>query len=125
MIVTKAIGQGGKTVDDFKADKGIKTLISKETETISLTGKAVVGEPSVDITYTDNVITTFLGDGRTRHDLVRAYTYTSTIPTTVTTTTYQMYTYTYDDGTQQFSKGPETQTKRLHIPPKQPAMKKS
>ena len=107
----KAIGQGGKTVDDFKADKGIKTLISKETETISLTGKAVVGEPSVYITYTDNVITTFLDDGRIRHDLVRAYTYTSTIPTTVTTTTYQMYTYTYSDGSQQFSKGPETQTK--------------
>ena len=107
----KAIGRGGKTVDDFKADKGIKTLISKETETISLTGKPVAGEPSVDVTYTDTVVTTFLDDGRTRHDLVRAYTYTSTIPTTVTTTSYLLYTYTYSDGTQQFSKGPETQTK--------------
>ena len=39
----KSIGQGGKTVDDFKADKGIKTLSSTATDTITLTSDPVVG----------------------------------------------------------------------------------
>ena len=104
----KAIGEGGKTVDSFKADKGIKTLSSTTTDTIALTGDPVVGEPSVTTTYVDATVDTVLDDGRTQHDVVRTYTHTSVTPSTVTVTTYTQYTYTYSDGTTNIAKGAPT-----------------
>jgi len=106
----KQIGEGGKTVDDFKADKGVKTLSSTTTDTITLTGDPVVGEPSVTTTYVDATVDTVLDDGRTQHDVVRTYTHTSKTPSTVTVTTYTLYTYTYSDGTTNTAKGAETTT---------------
>ena len=104
----KAIGQGGKTVDDFKADKGVKTLTSTATSTITTTGDPVVGEPTVTTTYTDATVDTVLDDGRTQHDVVRTYTHTSKTPSTVTVTTYTQYTYTFSDGTTNIANGAET-----------------
>ena len=106
----KKIGQGGATVDDFKADKGVKTLSSTDTDTITLTGDPVVGEPTVTTTYVDATVDTVLDDGRTQHDVVRTYTHTSKTPSTVTVTTYTLYTYTYSDGTTNTAKGAETTT---------------
>ena len=104
----KAIGQGGKTVDDFKADKGVKTLTSTATSTITTTGDPVVGEPTVTTTFTDATVDTVLDDGRTQHDVVRTYTHTSKTPSTVTVTTYTQYTYTFSDGTTNIANGAET-----------------
>ena len=104
----KAIGQGGKTVDDFKADKGVKTLTSTATSTITTTGDPVVGEPTVTTTFTDATVDTVLDDGRTQHDVVRTYTHTSKTPSTVTVTTYTQYTYTFSDGTTNVANGAET-----------------
>ena len=106
----KQIGEGGKTVDDFKADKGVKTLSSTDTDTITLTSDPVVGEPTVTTTYADATVDTLLDDGRTQHDVVRTYTHTSKTPSTVTVTTYTLYTYTYSDGTTNTAKGAETTT---------------
>ena len=105
----KSIGQGGKTVDDFKADKGIKTLSSTATDTITLTSDPVVGNAEhVSTTHTDATVDTVLADGRTQHDVVRTYTHTVRTPSTVTVTTYTQYTYTYSDGTTNIAKGEET-----------------
>ena len=104
----KAIGQGGKTVDDFKTDKGVVTLASTVTETITLTSDPVVGTAEVTTTYTDATVNTVLDDGRTQHDLTRTYTHTSKTPSTVTVTTYTQYTYTYSDGSTKNAKGAES-----------------
>ena len=105
----KAIGQGGKTVDDFKADKGVVTLASTVTETITLTSDPVVGKAEhASTTYVDATVDTVLADGRTQHDVVRTNTHTSRTPSTVTVTTYTQYTYTYSDGSTKNAKGAES-----------------
>ena len=105
----KAIGQGGKTVDEFKTDKGVVTLTGAATQTITLTGDPVVGEAQhVSTTYTDATVDTVLADGRTQHNLVRTNTHTSRTSSTVTVTTYTLYTYTYSDGTTKNAKGAES-----------------
>ena len=105
----KAIGQGGKSVEDFKTDKGVVTLSSTVTETITLVSDPVVGIPvHVSTTYTDATVDTVLADGRTQHDVVRTNTHTSRTPSTTTTTTYTQYTYTYSDGTTKNAKGAES-----------------
>ena len=104
----KAIGQGGKTVEDFKHDKGVVMLASTTTETITLASDPVVGIPvHVSTTYTDATVDTVLADGRTQHDVVRTNTHTSRTPSTITTTTYTLYTYTYTDGSMKNAKGAE------------------
>ena len=105
----QAIGQGGKTVEDFKTDKGVITLASTVTETITLTSDPVVGDPEhVSTTYTDANVDTVLADGRTQHDVVRTNTHTTRTPSTVTVTTYTLYTYTYSDGSTKNAKGAES-----------------
>ena len=104
----KKIGEGVKTVDDFKADKGVVTLSSINTDTINITGNAVVGEPTVTTTYTDATVDTLLDDGRTQHDVVRTYTHTSKTPSTVRTTTITQKTYTFSDGSTKVEKLAET-----------------
>lgn len=105
----KKIGQGGKTVEDFKTDKGVVTLASTVTETITLTSDPVVGEAEhVSTTYVDATVDTVLDDGRTQHDVVRTNTHTSRTPSTVTVTTYTLYTYTYSDGSTKNAKGAES-----------------
>jgi len=108
----QAIGQGGKTVEDFKTDKGVITLASTVTETITLTSDPVVGDPEhVSTTYTDANVDTVLADGRTQHDVVRTNTHTTRTPSTVTVTTYTLYTYTYSDGSTKNAKGAESYAK--------------
>ncbi len=105
----KAIGQGGKSVEDFKTDKGVVTLSSTVTETITLVSDPVVGIPvHVSTTYTDATVDTVLADGRTQHNVVRTNTHTSRTPSTITTTTYTQYTYTYSDGKMKNAKGAES-----------------
>ena len=106
----EAIGKGGKTVDQFKKDKDVKTLVSTATDTITTDSDPVVGEPTVTTTYVDATADTLLDDGRTKRETTRTYTHTSKTPSTVTTTTYTQYTYTYSDGTTNVAKGPETTT---------------
>ena len=84
----KAIGQGGKSVEDFKTDKGVVTLSSTVTETITLVSDPVVGIPvHVSTTYTDATVDTVLADGRTQHNEVRTNTHTIRTPSKITTTT--------------------------------------
>ena len=104
----KKIGEGAKSVDDFKQDKNVVTLSSTNTDTINITGDAVVGEPTVTTTYTDATVDTVLDDGRTQHDVVRTYTHTSKTPSTVRTTTVTQKTYTFSDGTTKVEKLAET-----------------
>ena len=106
----EAIGKGGKTVDQFKKDKDVKTLVSTATNTITTDSDPVVGEPTVTTTYVDATADTLLDDGRTKRETTRTYTHTSKTPSTVTTTTYTQYTYTYSDGTTNVAKGPQTTT---------------
>ena len=106
----EAIGKGGKTVDQFKKDKGVKTLTSTTTNTITTDSDPVVGTPSVTTTYADTTADTVLDDGRTKREVTRTYTHTSKTPSTVTTTTYTQYTYTYSDGTTNIANGPQTTT---------------
>jgi len=102
------IGKGGKTVDQFKKDKGVKTLTSTVTNQITTDGDPVVGEPTVTTTYVDATADTVLDDGRTKRETTRTYTHTSKTPSTVTTTTYTQYVYTYSDGTTNIANGPQT-----------------
>ena len=104
------IGKGGKTVDQFKKDKGVKTLTSTATNTITTDSNPVVGDPTVTTTYVDATADTVLEDGRTKRETTRTYTHTSKTPSTVTTTTYTQYTYTYSDGTKNIANGPQTTT---------------
>ena len=106
----EAIGKGGKTVDQFKKDKDVKTLVSTATNTITTDSDPVVGEPTVTTTYVDATADTLLDDGRTKRETTRTYTHTSKTPSTVTTTTYTQYTYTYSDGTTNVANGPKTTT---------------
>ncbi len=106
----KKIGEGTKTVEDFKQKKNIITLASTATDTITTTGDAVVGEATVTTTHVDATVDTVLDDGRTQHDLTRTYTHTSKTPSTVTTTTYTQYTYTYTDGSTKIANGAQTTT---------------
>ena len=104
----KSIGKGSKTVEDFKAEKGVKTLSSTATNTITTDSDPVVGSPTVTTTYVDATADTVLDDGRTKREVTRNYTHTSKTPSTVTTTTYTQYTYTYSDGTKNVANGPQT-----------------
>ena len=104
------IGKGGKTVDQFKKDKGVKTLTSTATNTITTDSDPVLGEPTVTTTYVDATADTVLDDGRTKREITRTYTHTSKTPSTITTTTYTQYTYTYSDGTTNIANGPQTTT---------------
>jgi len=104
------IGKGGKTVDQFKKDKGVKTLTGTATNTITTDGDPVVGTPGVTTTYADTTADTVLDDGRTKREITRTYTHTSKTPSTVTTVTYTQYTYTYSDGTKNIANGPQTTT---------------
>ena len=106
----EAIGKGGKTVDQFKKDKNVKTLVSTAENTITTDSDPVVGEPTVTTTFVDATADTLLDDGRTKRETTRTYTHTSKTPSTVTTTTYNQYTYTYSDGTTNVAKGPQTTT---------------
>ena len=106
----EAIGKGGKTVDQFKKDKNVKTLVSTAENTITTDSDPVVGEPTVTTTFVDATADTLLDDGRTKRETTRTYTHTSKTPSTVTTTTYTQYTYTYSDGTTNVAKGPQTTT---------------
>lgn len=106
----EAIGKGGKTVEQFKKDKGVKTLTSTATNTITTDSDPVVGDPTVTTTYADTTADTVLDDGRTKREVTRTYTHTSKTPSTVTTTTYTQYTYTYSDGTTNVANGPQTTT---------------
>ena len=105
----EAIGKGGKTVDQFKKDKNVKTLVSTAENTITTDSDPVVGEPTVTTTFVDATADTLLDDGRTKRETTRTYTHTSKTPSTVTTTTYNQYTYTYSDGTTNVAKGPRQQ----------------
>ena len=102
------IGKGGKTVDQFKKDKGVKTLTSTATNTVTTDSDPVVGDPAVTTTYVDATADTVLDDGRTKRETTRTYTHTSKTPSTVTTTTYTQYVYTYSDGTTNIANGPQT-----------------
>ena len=107
-LYAKKIGEGTKTVADFKADKEVVTLSSINTDTLNIAGEAVVGEPTVTTTYVDATVDTVLDDGRTQHDVVRTYTHTSKTPSTVRTTTITQKTYTFSDGSTKVEKLAET-----------------
>src|SRR6056300_833956 len=104
------IGKGTKSVEEFKQEKSVVTLVSTSTSTITTDSDPVVGEPTVTTTYVDSSADTLLDDGRTKTEVTRTYTHTSKTPSTTTTTTYTLYTYTYSNGTTNEVKGPETKT---------------
>ncbi len=104
------IGKGTKSVEEFKQEKNVVTLVSTTTSTITTDSDPVVGEPTVTTTYVDSSADTLLDDGRTKTEVTRTYTHTSKTPSTVTTTTYTQYTYTYSDGSTNIANGPQTKT---------------
>ena len=106
----EAIGKGGKTVEQFKKDKGVKTLKSTATNTITINSDPVIGQPTVTTTYVDATSETANDNGTTTTTVTRTYTHTSKTPSTITTTTYTQYVYTYSDGSTNIANGPETKT---------------
>jgi len=104
------IGKGTKSVEEFKQEKNVVTLVSTTTSTITTDSDPVVGEPTVTTTYVDSSADTLLDDGRTKTEVTRTYTHTSKTPSTITTTTYTQYLYTYSNGTTNIANGPQTKT---------------
>ena len=104
------IGKGTKSVQEFKQEKNVVTLVNTSTSTITTDSDPVVGEPTVTTTYVDNTAETANDDGTTTVTVTRTYTHTSKTPSTITTTTYTQYLYTYSNGTTNIANGPQTKT---------------